>query len=222
MNTRWMLALTAGMLALPALAADKLEFKNDTEKASYIIGVQTGRNFKKDKIDIDYDLLLKGMKDGQAGTSQIGDDETRKFLNAFMNELKRKSRIAAEDNRMRATAFLQENKTKAGIVELPSGLQYKIVKAGQGRKPVDTDTVLCSYRGTLMDGSVFDQTEAGQPAAFKLGSLIAGWKEALKLMPAGSKWQLFVPPQLGYGPQGTPNIGPNELLIFDIELVEVK
>jgi FKBP-type peptidyl-prolyl cis-trans isomerase FklB len=212
----------AGLLAMQAQAEGTSQLKSDKEKVSYIIGVQTGRNFKKDQVDIDLKAMLNGVKDGLAGSSQMSEDETRKFMSSFMNELKRKSRIGAEDNRMKAAAFLQENKTKDGIVVLPSGVQYKILKAGEGKKPVDSDDVICEYRGTLLDGTEFDKTEAGKPATFKLAGLIPGWKEALRLMPVGSKWQLFVSPELAYGARGAGLIGPNELLIFDVQLVAIK
>jgi FKBP-type peptidyl-prolyl cis-trans isomerase FklB len=222
MNRAWIMLAAAGLIAAQAQAEGAPQFKNDKERISYIIGVQTGTNFKKDQIDIDLRVMLNGMKDGMAGTSKMSEDETRKFMSNFMNELKRKSRVAAEDNRMKAAAYLQDNKTKPGIVVLPSGVQYKILKAGDGRKPIDSDNVVCEYRGTLLDGTVFDKTEAGKPATFRLAGLIPGWKEALKLMPVGSEWQLFVTPEQAYGPRGAGLIGPNELLIFDVQLVAIK
>jgi FKBP-type peptidyl-prolyl cis-trans isomerase len=222
MNTKWIMLAVAGLIALQAQAEGTPQFKSDKDKVSYIIGVQTGRNFKKDQIDIDLKMMLNGMKDGMAGTSQMSEDETRKFMSTFMSELKRKSRVGAEDNRMKAAAFLQENKTKPGIVVLPSGVQYKILKAGDGKKPVDSDDIVCEYRGTLLDGTEFDKSEPGKPATFKLAGLIPGWKEALKLMPAGSKWQLFISPEHAYGAHGAGLIGPNELLIFEVQLVAIK
>jgi FKBP-type peptidyl-prolyl cis-trans isomerase FklB len=222
MNRTWIMLAAAGLIAAQAQAEGTPQFKNDKERISYVIGVQTGTNFKKDQIDIDLRVMLNGMKDGMAGTSKMSEDETRKFMSTFMSELKRKSRVAAEDNRMKAAAYLQENKTKPGVVVLPSGVQYRIVKAGEGRKPVDSDDVVCDYRGTLLDGTVFDKTEVGKPATFKLAGLIPGWKEALKLMPVGSEWQLFVSPEQAYGPRGAGLIGPNELLIFDVQLVAIK
>jgi FKBP-type peptidyl-prolyl cis-trans isomerase FklB len=131
--------------------------------------------------------------------------------------------LALEDNKKKGEVFLAENKTKEGVVVLPSGVQYKILKAGNGKKPIDSDVVQVYYRGTLLDGSEFDATEPGQPADLKASSLIAGWKEALRLMPAGSKWQIFVPSQLAYGERGVgSDIGPNETLVFEVELLAVK
>jgi FKBP-type peptidyl-prolyl cis-trans isomerase FklB len=198
------------------------QFTSDRDKASYLIGVQTGRNFKKDQIDIDPELLLSGIKDGLAGTSQMSEEETRKFMSAFMNELKRKSRIGAEDNRMKAAAFLQDNKARPGVLVLPSGVQYKILKAGDGKKPVDTDDVVCEYRGTLLDGTEFEKTDPGKPATFKVAGLIPGWREALKLMPVGSTWQLFVSPEQAYGARGSGLVGANELLMFEVRLLAIK
>jgi len=132
-------------------------------------------------------------------------------------------RIATEDNKKKGEAFLQANKAKEGVVALPNGLQYKVLKAGDGRKPLESDMVLCHYRGTLLDGTEFDSTEAERPATLKVSALINGWKEALKLMPAGSKWQLAIPPQLAYGERGVGgDIGPNETLLFEVELVAIK
>jgi FKBP-type peptidyl-prolyl cis-trans isomerase len=222
MKRKWMVALLAGGLALSAAAEEKLELKTDKEKASYIIGVQTGRNLKKDQVDLDLNLMLKGMQDGMAGKSALSEEETRKFMSGFMNELKRKSRVAAEDSRMKAAEFLQANKTKPGVVVLASGVQYKVLKEGKGKKPVDSDDVIVNYRGALLDGTEFDKTEPGKPATFKLAGLIAGWKEALKLMPVGSKWQLWLPPERAYGEHGAGTIGPNELLSFEVELVGIK
>jgi FKBP-type peptidyl-prolyl cis-trans isomerase FklB len=131
---------------------------------------------------------------------------------------------AAEDNRKAGESFLAENKKKEGVVTLPSGLQYKVLKAGDGKKPTDADTVECHYRGTLINGTEFDSSYlTGQPATFKIAGVIPGWREALKLMPVGSKWQLFVPSQLAYGARGKGgSIGPNAALIFEVELLAIK
>jgi FKBP-type peptidyl-prolyl cis-trans isomerase FklB len=131
---------------------------------------------------------------------------------------------AAEDNKKAGESFLAENKKKEGVVTLPSGLQYKVLKAGDGKKPTDTDTVECNYRGTHIDGTEFDSSyRTGQPATFKVAGVIPGWREALKLMPVGSKWQIFVPSQLAYGTRGKPgSVGPNAALIFEVELLAIK
>ena len=131
--------------------------------------------------------------------------------------------MAAQDNKKKGEGFLAGNKTKEGVVALPGGLQYKVLKAGGGRKPTEADTVTCRYKGTLIDGTEFDSSgSSGQPATLKVSEVIPGWREALKLMPVGSEWQLFIPSQLAYGQQGSGRIGPNETLIFDVELVGIK
>lgn len=208
--------------------ADVPVLKSEKEIVSYGIGVDIARNFKKQDADVDIDLLLKGLKDGIAGGNLLmPEKDLRKHLNAFQAEIRKKMvlnrRAASDDNKKKGAAFLEENKKKEGVVTLPSGLQYKIVKAGTGKKPIDTDTVECSYRGTLLNGTEFDATETGKTATLKLTQLIAGWKEAMKLMPVGSSWKLFVPSQLAYGDRGVgSDVGPNEVLLFDVELVGIK
>jgi FKBP-type peptidyl-prolyl cis-trans isomerase FklB len=131
--------------------------------------------------------------------------------------------MAAADNKKEGDAFLAENMKKEGVMALPSGLQYKILKAGSGKMPTDADTVECNYRGTFINGTEFDSSyRTGKPATLKVKGVIPGWQEALKLMPVGSKWQLFIPPQLAYGERGSGPIGPNATLIFDLELLAIK
>lgn len=221
--------LGIGFLAARASAEEAPVFKTEKEKVSYGIGVDIGRNFKKQGIEVDMDLLVKGLKGGLSVEKLLlPDKDLRKIMGDFQSELRRKqvqaSRVAGLDNREKGNAFLAENKKKEGVVALPSGLQYKILKAGDGRKPTDADTVEVRYRGTLINGSEFDSTDpAGPPAAFKLNGVIPGWTEALKLMPAGSKWQIFIPPQFAYGERGAGrDIGPNETLIFEVELIGIK
>lgn len=198
-------------------------------RTSYAIGVDMARNFKKQGIEIDPELILRGMKDGYADKVLISDKDIRRAMNAFQGEVRQKMaqnrRIASDDAKARGAEFLTANKAKPGVVALPSGLQYRVVNAGaaDGRKPQDSDIVECNYRGTLLNGTEFDATEPGKPASLKLSALIAGWREALKLMPVGAKWQLFVPSHLAYGDRGAgSDIGPNETLIFEVELVAIK
>jgi FKBP-type peptidyl-prolyl cis-trans isomerase FklB len=156
------------------------------------------------------------------------DEDLNKTMKDFQAGLRAKQakarKMAAEDNRKEGVAFLAENKKKEGVVVLPSGLQYKILKKGAGKKPKEADTVEIHYRGTLINGTEFDSSHrTGEPATFKVSAVVPGWREALKLMPVGSKWQLFIPPQLAYAERGAGReIGPNATLIFEVELLGIK
>jgi FKBP-type peptidyl-prolyl cis-trans isomerase len=224
MKTPWITLALAGLFAASANAAADagMPFTSDKDKASYIIGLQTGRNFRKDQIEVELSAMLQGMKDGVAGSSQISEEDTRKFMSGFMNDLKRKSRVAAEDSRMKAAAFLVGNRGLPGVITLASGVQYRMLKRGEGPLPVGVNDVLCEFRGTLLDGTEFDRTEPGKPATLKLAGLIPGWREALELMPVGSRWQLFIPPEQGYGIRGAGLVGPNELLTVEVELLAIR
>ncbi|MGZ6208513.1 MAG: FKBP-type peptidyl-prolyl cis-trans isomerase N-terminal domain-containing protein [Syntrophales bacterium] len=223
------MVLAIGLVPAQASAADTPQLKTQKDKISYGIGVDVARNFKRMGVDIDLDMLVKGLRDGMAGEKLLmTEDDLRATMGAYLEELKQKQMSAmkavAEENKKQGDAFLAENKKKAGVVTLPSGLQYKIIKKGTGKTPVETDTVECQYRGTLIDGKEFDSSyRTGQKATFKVSGVIAGWREALKLMPVGSKWQLFIPPELAYGPMGASrDIGPNATLIFEVELTAIK
>ncbi|BBI99713.1 outer membrane protein MIP [Ferrigenium kumadai] len=225
---KWMMVLGFGFCMAQANAEEAQVLKTQRDIQSYGIGVNIAKSFKRDDVDIDMDLLVKGMKDVMAGEKLLMPErDMRRAMNSLQGDLRQKAaarhRIAAEDNRKKGEAFLAENKTRKGVVTLASGVQYKIIKAGDGRKPMDSDMVECNYRGTLLDGTEFDTTDPGKPATLKVSQLIDGWKEALKLMPAGSKWQIFIPSQLAYGPRGVgSDIGPNETLVFEVELLSVK
>jgi FKBP-type peptidyl-prolyl cis-trans isomerase len=203
--------------------------KTDKKKISYGIGVDIGRNFKRLGLDLDLDVLAKGLKDANTGKKlDLSEDELRTVMSNYQNELKQKQLMAmktvGDNNQKAGEAFLAENAKKAGVVTLPSGLQYKILKKGDGKMPTAEDTVECNYRGTLLDGIVFDSSyQTGKPALFKVSGVIPGWQEALKLMPVGSKWQLFIPPQLAYGQRGAGrDIGPNATLVFEVELIGIQ
>jgi FKBP-type peptidyl-prolyl cis-trans isomerase FklB len=220
------LAVTA---ATTTSTSNATSLTNDTDKLSYSIGADLGKNFKKQGIDINPAAMAKGLQDGASGSPLLLTEEQMKdVLEKFQKELilKRTAEFnkKAEENKARGEAFLNQNKTKEGVVTLPSGLQYKIIEKSDGSKPSKEDTVTVEYTGRLIDGQVFDSTEkTGKPATFKVSQVIPGWTEALQLMPAGSTWEIYVPPNLAYGPRGIGGpIGPNETLIFKIHLLSVK
>ena len=206
-------------------AQENLVLKNQKDKISYIIGIDIGTNLKKQSIDIDSNILAKGVKDALAGTKPLlTEQEIQETMVAFQKEIMAKQAEVAKKNKSEGEAFLTENKKKEGVKTLPSGLQYKVIKAGTGKKPKSTDTVTTHYRGTLINGTEFDSSyKRGQPVSFPVSGVIPGWTEALQLMEVGAKWQLFIPPNLAYGEQGAGrDIGPNATLIFEIELVSIQ
>jgi len=193
------------------------------------IGRDLGEKLRKDSVDVNTAIILRGMKDALAGGKMLLTDEQAKAaMDAFLTDLRKrqdeKMALAGDVNKAKGDAFLAANKTKDGVVTLPSGLQYKIITSGTGPKPTLSDSVVCNYRGTLIDGTEFDaSSKHGGPATFPVGQVIKGWTEALQIMPVGSKWQLYIPSNLAYGPNGAGgDIGPNSTLIFDIELLSIK
>ncbi len=216
-------------LAFQVGAEENLVLKNQKDKVSYIIGMEIGKNFKKQSVDIDPDILTRGIKDAISGRkSLLPEQEIQETMAAFQKEMTAKqeelTKKLGEKNKKEGEAFLAENKKKGDVKTLPSGLQYKVIKAGTGKKPRLTDTVTTHYRGTLIDGTEFDSSyRRGQPASFPVGGVIPGWTEALQLMEEGAKWQLFIPPNLAYGERGMGGvIGPNATLIFEIELISIQ
>jgi FKBP-type peptidyl-prolyl cis-trans isomerase FklB len=216
-----------------ATASAPLALTTQKDKASYAIGMNIGKDLgnklRKDSVDVNTAILLRGIKDSLAGGKMLLTDEQAKaVMDAFVADLRKKQEekmaVAGSENKTKGDAFLAANKTKDGVVTLPSGLQYKIITPGTGPKPSATDTVVCNYRGTLIDGTEFDaSSKHGGPQTFPVNQVIPGWTEALQLMPVGSKWQLFIPSNLAYGAHspGDP-IGPDSTLLFDIELVSIK
>ncbi len=199
------------------------------DKASYAIGMSVGKNLRRDSVDIDPRIILLGLEDALNGNKLLlSDDDVKAVMSTLQEDVRKKQeekRLALIDaNKKAGDAFLASNSTKDGIVTLPSGLQYKALIQGTGPKPLATDTVVCNYRGTLLDGTEFDSSyKRGQPAAFAVDQVIKGWTEALQLMPVGSKWQLFIPAELAYGENGQgPTIGPNSTLIFEVELISIN
>jgi FKBP-type peptidyl-prolyl cis-trans isomerase FklB len=214
--------------ATPAKAAAPLTLKTQKEKFSYALGMNIGTSMKRQSVAVDPAILARGLKDSFAGgKTLLTEDEARAILSQMQNEMRQKQQAKMQEegagNKKEGEAFLAANKTKAGVVTLPSGLQYKILTAGTGPKPTAGDSVVCNYKGTLIDGKEFDSSyKRGQPATFPVGGVIKGWTEALQLMPVGSKWQLFVPSDLAYGDHGpSPDIGSNATLIFEVELISI-
>ena len=212
-----------------AKSPDALVLKTQKDKISYALGMNFGTNLGRQFVDVDPTILLQGLKDGLAGSkSLLTEEEARALLTQLQEDLRKQQAEKAQHiggtNKAEGEAFLAANKTKEGVVTLPSGLQYKILKQGAGPKPSASDSVVCNYRGTLIDGKEFDSSyKRGQPATFPVGGVIKGWTEALQLMPVGSKWQLFLPSDLAYGERGAgADIGPNATLIFEVELLSIQ
>jgi len=193
------------------------------------IGTNLGATLKKQSVDVDWSLVIQGLKESTSGgKTRLTEEEAKAVLNEVQGELQKqqqeKTQASAAKNKTEGEAFLAANKDKEGVVTLPSGLQYKILKAGDGTKPTASDQVVCNYKGTLVNGTEFDSSyKRGQPATFGVGQVIKGWTEALQLMPVGSKWQLFIPSSLAYGERGEPRGGiePNETLIFEVEVLSI-
>jgi FKBP-type peptidyl-prolyl cis-trans isomerase len=200
------------------------------DQVSYAIGMNIGKGLHHESIDVDPNMVLSGLKDALAGGKTLmTDEQAQQTLAQLQAEVRQaaeaKRQQEGEANKKAGDAFLAANKTKPGVVTLPSGLQYKIIKQGTGPKPTINDTVTVTYRGTTIDGKEFDSTaqHGGEPATFPVKGIIRGWTEALQLMPAGSKFELYLPPDLAYGERGVGNdIGPNSTLIFDVDLISVK
>lgn len=210
-------------------AATSSPLKTDKERLSYSIGLDIGRSFKGQEMDIDLTMLSRGIQDALSGGPRLMTDEEvntviANFREQMMARQQERQKAVAEKNKQEGEKFLAENKTKQGVVTLPSGLQYKALVEGQGATPKAADTVTTHYRGTLISGDEFDSSYArNEPATFGVSEVIPGWTEALQLMKVGSKWQLFVPANLAYGERSPgPEVPPNSVLIFEVELLSIK
>jgi FKBP-type peptidyl-prolyl cis-trans isomerase len=206
-----------------------LTLKTQKEKFSYALGMNIGNGMHRQGVEIDPNILARGIKDALAGRkSLLTDEEARTVVMQVQNEVRQKqqekAQAAGATNKKEGDEFLTANKTKPGVVTLPSGLQYKVLTQGTGPKPAATDSVVCNYRGTLINGKEFDSSyKGGKPLTFPVDGVIKGWTEALQLMPVGSKWQLFIPPDLAYGERGAgADIGPDTTLIFEVELLSIE
>jgi len=208
--------------------------KTEKDKRSYAIGLNIGakvaNELKAGGVSMDSAILARGIRDSLTGAKHLmTDEEVKTSLTALETELREKARAdfeaKAAANKKEGDDFLAANRSKEGVQTLPSGLQYKVLKAGAGPKPAATDKVSCNYKGAFLDGKEFDSSEqhGGKPVTFGVSQVIKGWTEALQLMPVGSKWQLFVPSDMAYGPRGAgQEIGPNKALIFEVELVSIE
>jgi FKBP-type peptidyl-prolyl cis-trans isomerase len=228
MKTAALTVILCMAAAAPLLAGDTNALADDRSKASYALGMMLGHNWQQQGVDVDLDLVLRGIKDEQSGgATLLTPQEAQNMLKEFQqtvaaNRAKMQAELASK-NRTDGAAFLERNKNQPGIVTLPDGLQYKIITPGTGATPTPNDIVTVNYRGTFIDGTEFDSSaKAGHPAQFPVGGVIHGWTEALLQMKTGSKWQLFIPSELAYGEKGHPGIPPNSVLIFEVELLSVQ
>jgi len=229
---KWLILLVASVLALSGCNEEKksADVTLDTlnQRVSYSVGYDVAKNFNDNEFSLDVAIVLAGLNDAQSGSEprltqeQIAATMTE-FQQYMMEQQQKKAVALAQESIASGTAFLEENKVKEGVVTLESGLQYKVITEGTGRKPSAEDVVQVHYRGTLVDGTPFDSSyDRGQPAEFPVSRVIAGWTEALQLMSEGSKWQLVIPSELAYGEQEMGGvIAPNSVLVFEVELLKV-
>jgi len=213
--------------SVEAVIATGISLETEMEKVSYIIGTQIARNFKSQEIEVNVDSLAQGIKDALAGTKlAISEEEMKTVYSGWQQRMKAqqaaKQAKEASEGLAKGNAYLAANRTKEGVIVLPSGLQYKVIKEGTGNTPAATDKVKTHYRGTLIDGTEFDSSyKRGKPAEFPVTGVIKGWVEALQLMKEGGKWELYIPANLAYGSRARPTIPANSALVFEIELIEI-
>ncbi len=236
---RWMMTFGTGMALLVGCAAAKETaqeakppqdpaFKNWKDKLSYAIGADLARGLRRQRVDVNVDVLVGALRDAVAGKKLVmTQEEVTATLTRFENEQKQDydhaKAMLSQKNKLAGDAFFAENVKKEGVVTLPSGLEYKVLRQGHGKKPTLEDSVVCNYRGTLLDGTEFDSSyKRNHAATLPVKGVIKGWSEALQLMSVGSKWQLFIPPALAYGERVVGGIAPNATLIFEVELISVK
>ncbi len=222
-------ALSLGGIAATAADIKSAEdLKDARSKASYGLGVQAGNTWKNRGADVDWDAYIRGLKDASGGSAPLlTDAQIREAMTQFQKDTQARYQAKLEEdgskNKVASEKYLADNKAKEGVQSTASGLQYKVVKMGDGAKPTATDKVTVHYTGTLADGKKFDSSvDRGQPATFPLNGVIKGWTEGLQLMPTGSKFQFFIPPDLAYGLNAPASIGPNQVLIFDVELISIE
>jgi FKBP-type peptidyl-prolyl cis-trans isomerase FklB len=223
------IGVALSVLLSSASFAQTMTLDTNQQKVSYSIGADLGRNIKKQGLDVDINALSKGLQDGFAGGAMLLTDEQMKevlmnFQKEFIAKRTAEMEQVAQKNLDAGKAFLENNKKQPGVVTLADGLQYKIITAGKGEKPGPNDTVTVNYTGKLINGQVFDSSDKqGHPISFQVNQVIKGWTEVLQLMPVGSTWEVYIPADLAYGAQAVgPMIGPNETLIFNIQLLSIE
>jgi FKBP-type peptidyl-prolyl cis-trans isomerase FklB len=212
-----------------AISQGKTELKTQKDSVSYAIGLDIGKRLKQQSVEINTDLVARGIKDAESDSTRLLTEvQAESVMNTFQRQMAAKldsvKKALGTKNKADGDAFLAENRKKEGVKVLPDGLQYKVLKEGNGKKPKADETVTVNYRGTLIDGTEFDSSiKRGEPSTFRVNGVIKGWTEALQLMPVGSKWQLFIPSELAYGERGAGEvIPPNSTLIFEVELLSIK
>ncbi len=217
-----LITASLSLVTVNAIAAD---YKSEKDKLSYAIGVQMGNSLKQQKInEVDPKVIGQAIEDVMSGAKlKVSKEDMQAAMTAFQQKMMAKQKAAANDKKVAGDKFRADNKKRKGVKELANGIQYEVLKDAKGAKPKATDKVTVHYHGTLIDGTVFDSSvKRGKPASFPLNGVIKGWQEVLPLMQTGSKWKVVIPPELAYGERGAGgSIGPNETLIFEIELISI-
>jgi FKBP-type peptidyl-prolyl cis-trans isomerase len=219
-----LLFVVSGLLCgCDAICKKDIAIKTDVQKASYAIGQQIGQGIKSQGLDADVDIIAMSINDVYKNKpARLTTEDMQQAIKKVQEDIATKQTKIGEENKTKGAAFLEENKKKPNIKTTASGLQYEILKEGKGPMPTDTDKVKVQYKGTLIDGTEFDSSyKRDKPAEFPLNGVIPGWTEALKLMPVGSKWKVYIPSNLAYGERGRPGIPANSVLIFEVELLEI-
>jgi FKBP-type peptidyl-prolyl cis-trans isomerase FklB len=229
MRSVGMVLLCTAIITVQAKSQKRTELKTQKDSVSYAIGLDIGKRLKQQSVEIDAALVARGIKDADSDSTRLlSEVQAESVVNAFQQQMAAKldsaRKALGKKNKVDGVAFLTENKKKEGVIVLPDGLQYRVLKEGNGKKPKADETVTVNYRGTLIDGTEFDSSiKRGEPSTFRVSGVIKGWTEALQLMPVGSKWQLFIPSELAYGERGAGEvIPPNSTLIFEVELLSIK
>ncbi len=229
MKTLWISVLCLVLVACQSNTQDKVTLKTQRDTVSYGIGTDIGKNLKVQQIEVNAQALAKGIADAiTGGTMMLTDQQIQECMTRFQRELmakaEEKSKVLGEKNKKESETFLTANKSKEDVKTTPSGLQYKVEKMGDGVKPKPEQNVTVHYKGSLIDGTEFDNTyKRGEPTSFQLNGFIKGWTEGLQLMPVGSKFTFYIPAELGWGVAGAGNaVPPNAALIFEVELLSVK